>query len=72
VLVDTRMLGMNKNSACYDMYALELDLSEREPEEAPEEQPEEEECLHEESECGICNDCGAEVDWVSRVFRESD
>ena len=29
-------------------------------------------CEHDEHECGICNDCGAEVDWVSRVFRESD
>lgn len=25
-------------------------------------------CDHPESECGICNDCGAEVDWVQRVF----
>lgn len=30
------------------------------------------ECLHEESENGICNDCGVEVDWVSRVFQERD
>lgn len=29
-------------------------------------------CMHEESECGICNDCGAEVDWVSRLFQEND
>lgn len=33
---------------------------------------EEDECLHEESECGICNDCGKEIDWVSRIFKESD
>lgn len=29
-------------------------------------------CPHDESENGICNDCGDEVDWVSRKFRETE
>lgn len=32
----------------------------------------EEDCLHEDSENGICSDCGREIDWVSRVFKESE
>ena len=27
------------------------------------------ECAHDESENGICIDCGAEVDWKAKVFR---
>jgi hypothetical protein len=30
------------------------------------------ECEHPESECGICNYCGEEVDWVSRKFGYED
>ncbi len=29
-------------------------------------------CLHEESENGVCNECGSEVDWVSRKYRETE
>lgn len=32
----------------------------------------EEQCMHEETECGICSDCGDEVDWAFRVFKEND
>lgn len=63
---------MNKNCVAYDDIAFDLEQMEAEPESGEPEADDEEECLHEESECGICNDCGAEVDWVSRVFRESD
>ena len=24
------------------------------------------------SECGICNACGAEIDWISRTFKETE
>lgn len=36
------------------------------------EDEEELECLCSESENGICNDCGAEVDWVERTFGKED
>ncbi len=29
-------------------------------------------CLHEESECGVCSDCGEEVDWVRRRYGHED
>lgn len=29
-------------------------------------------CEHPESENGVCNDCGGEVDWVARRFKETD
>jgi len=29
-------------------------------------------CLCEESENGICNDCGAEVDWIKRHYGHED
>lgn len=29
-------------------------------------------CLCEESENGVCNTCGSEVDWVSRTFKETE
>lgn len=29
------------------------------------------ECQHEESENGVCNDCGDEVDWAERTFGDA-
>jgi hypothetical protein len=30
------------------------------------------ECEHQESENGVCNDCGDEVGWINRKFSECD
>lgn len=30
------------------------------------------ECTHDDLECGYCIDCGSQVDWIERIFKNVD